>query len=131
MKRIRPMRVSAGLASANNPVAEAFGLPNAPVLTTRAARGTGMAFLELNCERPDAGISAPLCEDAFLVALQTKPSFDFDLYADGRLIAPKRFEAGCVAIFDLRMNLATDQRDPFHAIDLYIPHKSLLAMGDD
>jgi hypothetical protein len=42
-----------------------------------------------------------LCEDVFLVALQTKPSFDFDLYADGRLIAPKGFEAGSVAIFGL------------------------------
>ena len=90
-----------------------------------------MAFLQLNCERRNAGISAPLCEDSFLVALQTKPSPDFDLYADGNSILPQGFEPGSIAIFDLRMNLTTDQRDPFHAIDLYIPHKSLLAMGDD
>src|SRR5260370_27716678 len=56
---------------------------------------------------------------------------DFDLYADGRLILPKGFDADDIAIFDLRTNLATDLRDPFHAVDFYLPHKALVAMGDD
>jgi hypothetical protein len=55
-----------------NAVALAVGLPDAPVLTTRAARGTGMAFLELNCERRNAGITQPVREDAFLIALQNE-----------------------------------------------------------
>jgi hypothetical protein len=29
---------------------------------------------------------------------------DVDLYADGRLVLPKGFDAGDVAIFDLRTN---------------------------
>lgn len=90
-----------------------------------------MAFLELNCQRRNTGITAPVRENAFLIALQLKKADDFDLYADGRSVAPKDFDAGAVAIFDLRMNLATDLRDPFHAINLYIPHTALLAMGDD
>jgi AraC-like DNA-binding protein len=114
-----------------NPVTEAVGVPDAPVLTARAARGTGLAFLELNCERRNIGITHPVREDAFLVALQLKTCPDFDLYADGKSIPPKDFDAGAVAIFDLRMNLATDLRDPFHAINLYLPHKALVAMGDD
>jgi AraC family transcriptional regulator len=118
-------------ASAKNPVALAVGLPDAPVLTTRAARGTGMAFLELNCERSNVGITEAVCEDAFLIALQMQTCPDFDLYADGRLILPKGFDAGDVAIYDLRTNLATDLRDPFHALDLYLPLKALVAMGDD
>jgi len=89
-----------------------------------------MAFLDLNCQRRNAGLSS-VCDDAFLVALQMKPCPDFDLYADGRFIRPKDFDAGAIAIFDLRTNLTADLRDPFHAIDLYLPHKSLLAMGDD
>jgi AraC family transcriptional regulator len=117
-------------ASTKNPVAVAVGLPGAPVLTTRAARGTGMAFLELNCERRNAGITQAVREDAFLIALQLKTCPDFDLYADGRLILPKGFDAGDVAIYDLRTNLASDLRDPFHAVDLYLPLKALAAMGD-
>ena len=104
-----------------NTVALAVGLPDAPVLTTRAARGTGMAFLELNCERRNAGFTQAVREDAFLIALQMKTCPDFDLYADGRLIRPNGFNADDVAIYDLRTNLAADQRDPFHAVDLYLP----------
>lgn len=118
-------------ASAKNPVAEALDLSDAPVVTTRAARGTGIAFLELNCERRNAGITKSVREDAFLIALQLKKAGDFDLYADGRLIQPEGYDSGEVAIFDLRMNLATDLRDPFHAVNLYVPHQAFLAMGDD
>ncbi|MBB4166295.1 hypothetical protein FHX09_000110 [Rhizobium sp. BK538] len=32
-------------------------------------RETGKAFLELNCERRNAGITAPVRENAFLIAL--------------------------------------------------------------
>jgi AraC family transcriptional regulator len=117
--------------SSKNPVTVAVGLPDAPVLTTRAARGTGMAFMELNCERRNAGPTAAVCEDAFLIALQMKRSPDFDLFADGRFVPPNGFEPGEVAIFDLRTNLASDLRDPFHAINLYLPLKALAAMGDD
>ncbi|MDH6230884.1 AraC family transcriptional regulator [Mesorhizobium soli] len=110
----------------------AVGLPDAPVLsTTRAARGTGMEFLELNCERRNSGVTVPVRENAFLIALQLKKATDFDLFAGGRFIRPEGFEAGETAIFDLRMELATDLRDPFHAINLYVPHKALLAMGDE
>ncbi|MEP9372824.1 AraC family transcriptional regulator [Mesorhizobium sp. KR1-2] len=110
----------------------AVGLLDAPALTTaRAARGTGMEFLELNCERRNAGVTVPVRENAFLIALQLRRSTDFDLFAGGRFIQPEGFEAGETAIFDLRMELATDLRDPFHAINLYVPHKALLAMGDD
>ncbi|WP_181170412.1 MULTISPECIES: AraC family transcriptional regulator [unclassified Mesorhizobium] len=101
------------------------------MLVTRAARGTGMAFLELNCRRRNAGITQPVREDAFLISLQMKACADFDLYADGKSILPMDFNAGAIAIFDLRMNLATELRDPFHALSFYVPHRALLAMGDD
>lgn len=121
-----------GAAYKRNPVAVAVGLPDAPVLaTSRAARGTGMEFLELNCTRRNVGITAPVRENAFLFALQLEEASDFDLYADGKSIKPHDFDAGAVAIFDLRMNLASDLRDPFHAVNFYMPHRALLAMGDD
>ncbi|MDH7785463.1 AraC family transcriptional regulator [Ochrobactrum sp. 19YEA23] len=114
-----------------NPVALAVGLPDAPILTARSAKDTGLVFLELNCPNRNAGMTGAVCENAFLIALQIRKASDFDLYADGKSIAPSGFDAGTVALFDLRMNLATDLRDPFHAVNLYIPLKALIKMGDD
>ncbi|PLP60371.1 AraC family transcriptional regulator [Mesorhizobium loti] len=125
------MASTAKSVSMRNPVAMAVGLPDAPVLTTRAAHGTGMQFLELNCERRNTGVTAAVRENAFLFALQLEKAIDFDLYADGKSIQPRDFDAGAVAIFDLRMNLASDLRDPFHAVNFYMPHKALLALGDE
>ena len=119
------------MSATSNPVAEAVGLPEAPVLVTRAARDSGMAFLELDCARRNAGVTGTVREDAFLIALQLTSCGDFDLYADSRAIRPRDFDAGAVAIFDLRMGLATDLRDPFHAVNLYLPHATLTALGED
>jgi AraC family transcriptional regulator len=124
-------QANAGVAPANNPVAVALGLPESPVLASRAARGTGIAFLELEYQRRNLGITGEVHEDAFLLAIQLKTCPDFDLYADGRMIPPKGFDAGEITIFDLRTNLATDLRDPFHAVNLYLPLKALAALGDD
>jgi len=44
-----------------------------------------MAFLELNCERRNAGIIAPVRENAFLIALQLKKAIDFDLFTEDAL----------------------------------------------
>lgn len=125
------MSRSAPAMPARNPVAVAVGLPDAPVLRTRAARGTGMEFLELDCQRRNAGITGAVRENAFLFALQLERAVDFDLYVDGKSIQPRDFDAGAVAIFDLRMNLVSDLRDPFHAVNFYMPHKALLALGEE
>jgi len=114
-----------------NPVADALGMHVAPMLTTSTVCKSGMSFLEFKCDRENVGLTAAVREDAFLIALQLKACPDFDLYADGRLIRPQQFHAGAVALFDLRSNLATDLRDPFHAVDLYLPSKSLDVIADD
>jgi AraC-like DNA-binding protein len=91
-----------------------------------------MSFVELNCESQNVGLTAPVCDDALLIALQLRPCPNFDLYADGKLILPEQFDAsGVIAIYDLRMNLCTDLRDPFHAINLYLPYRSLNLIADD
>lgn len=112
-------------------ITHALDLPEAPVLQTSTACKSGLAFLELAFGRENAGATGQVRDDAFLIALQLKACPDFDLYEDGRLIRPREFEAGAVAIFDLRTNLATDLRDSFHAVDLYIPRKSLDALAED
>ena len=122
--------VTAKTSHGMNPVAAALGVHDAPMLKTSASCKSGMSFLELRCGE-GMGLTAAVREDAFLVALQMKDCPDFDLYADGMLIRPQQFHAGAVAIFDLRSNLATDLRDPFHAVDLYLPSKSLDAIAGD
>jgi AraC family transcriptional regulator len=119
------------MASDRNPVPDALGVPDAPRLLTSATGGFGMSFFELDCFRPNIGYTKPVRDDAFLIALQLRKCQDFDLYEDGRLIRPQQFEAGAVAIFDLRTTLASDLRDPFHAIDLYLPFEALNAISDD
>jgi AraC family transcriptional regulator len=114
-----------------NPVPVALGVPDAPRLIASPSGGFGMAFFELDCFRPNIGLTKPVREDAFLIALQLKKCDDFDLYADGRRIQPQQFDAGAVAIFDLRTTLASDLRDPFHAIDLYLPLAALNATSDE
>lgn len=112
-------------------ITDSLNLQRAPVLQTSTACKSGLAFIELVSDRDHVGTTEPIRDDAFLIALQLQACPDFDLYADGRLIRPREFEAGAVAIFDLRANLAIDRRDPFHAVDLYIPRKSLDALADD
>ena len=115
----------------HNPVADALGMQDAPILTTRALCRSGTAFLELECNSRNVGLTQAIREDAFLIALQLKARPDFDLYADGRLIRSQQFEAGSVAICDLRGNLAADLRDPFHHVDLYLPLAHLDGIADD
>jgi AraC family transcriptional regulator len=119
-------------------------LQQAGTLNTSAACRSGMAFVELKRGPDPAGKTERIPswgallrtersegDDAFLIALQLEACRGFELYADGRLIRPRAFDAGAVAIFDLRMKLAMDRRDPFHAVDLYLPRKSLDAVAQD
>ncbi|HST44130.1 MAG TPA: AraC family transcriptional regulator [Luteimonas sp.] len=106
-------------------------LPHAPVLATRAACMSGMAFLALSSGAEAVGVTTAVRDDAFLIALQLRTCSDFDLYADGRLVRPRDFDAGNVAIFDLRENLAMDRREAFSAVDLYLPQSALASLAED
>lgn len=112
-------------------IADSLDLQHAPVLQTSIASRSGMAFIELASGPAHTGTTMPVADDAFLIALQLRACQDFDLYADGRLIRPRAFDAGAVAIFDLRTKLAMAHRDPFHAVDLYLPRKALDALAED
>ena len=127
-RRVQPEHAE---PSGPHAIADSLNLQRAPVLQTSTACKSGLAFLELVSGPDDVGATEPVHDDAFLIALQLQACPDFDLYADGRLIRPRQFEAGAVAIFDLRTNLAIDRRDPFHAVDLYMPRKSLDALAED
>src|SRR5713226_2710013 len=107
-----------------NRLAEAFRMPKAPTLTTRALHKSTMAVTELRCDQPNFGKTASIPrEDAYLVALQLRACHDHDLYFDGRMIQPINFFAGVTTIFDLRRDPVADLRDPFHSLMFYLPLK--------
>ena len=113
-----------------NPVVAALGSSGARVLGARPLGHAGAAFFEVACGR-NRGLTDSVCEDAFVLSLQMQASRDFRLYADGRPIESQPFDAGSVAIFDLRSNLASDMRDPIHVVDFYLPRRALDAAADD
>lgn len=118
------------MISNRNPVPASLGFPDTPQLFTTGRGGFGMTFFELDCVRPNIGLTEPIRDNAFLVTLQLRPPHDFDLYFDGRMIRPERFNPGAVAIFDLRTTFASEVRAPFDAISLYLPLQALNAISD-
>lgn len=124
-------QIEQGRYSGVRALTDSLELESPPILTTSTACKSGMAFIELTGGPDDVATTEPIRDDAFLIALQLQDCPDFDLYEDGRLIRPREFDAGAIAIFDLRTNLSTDLRDSFHALDLYIPRKSLEALTED
>jgi len=120
-------------------VPDSLHLRDAAVLPAGATCKSGMGFVELVGSRADVGISESVCDDAFMIAVQLKDCPDFDLFVDERAHRHRGFVTGSVAIYDLRANLVYDLRAPrsaqaaesFHAIDFYLPRKSLDSLTDD
>ena len=103
----------------------AFGLEDAPVLTTRSLNKSAMAVTEIR-GRPNLGLTKALpYDDAYYISLHMLPSADHDQFFDGRYVKPENFVAGITSIYDLRCNPIADHRDPFHFLSFYLPRKAL------
>ena len=103
----------------------AFGLEDAPVLSTRSLNKSAMAVTEIR-GRPNLGLTKALpYGDAYYISLHLVPSANHDQFFDGRYVAPENFVAGITSIYDLRCNPIADHRDPFHFLSFYLPRKSL------
>jgi hypothetical protein len=117
-------------ANYRNRLAEAFGMPDAPTLITRALQKSTMVVTELKCDQSNFGMTASIPrEDAYLVALQLRACHDHDLYFDGHLIRPTNWFAGVTSIYDLRRDPVADIRDPYHCLMFYLPRKALDTMS--
>lgn len=113
-----------------NPAAKAFRAPNAPTLVTRALHKSTMSAIELRCDQPNFGKSAPIPrEDAYLIALQLRACPNHDLYFDSRMVRPRNYVEGVTSIYDLRRDPVADLRDPFHCIMFHLPRKALDALS--
>lgn len=111
-------------------LAASLNLQGAPILQTSATCKSGMSFMELVSNENTPWETEPFYDNSFVVALQLQ-AWDFDLYADGRLIRPSGYDAGAIAIYDYRYGLAMERREPFHAVDLFIPRSAFDALAED
>jgi len=115
-----------------NRVADAFGMHDAPTLTTRALHKSTLAVTELRYDGRDFGRTAPIPpEDAYLIALQFRPCHDHDLYFDGQKVKPTNWFPGVTTIYDLRRDPVADLRDPFHSLMFYLPRKVIYALAHE
>jgi hypothetical protein len=112
-------------------LSDAFRMPNAPTLITRALQKSTMAVTELRCDQPDFGKSVPIpCEDAYLIALHVHACSE-SLYFDGRLKGRESHAEGATSIYDLRRSPVTDIRDPYHSLVFYLPRAALDATSSE
>jgi AraC family transcriptional regulator len=98
----------------------------APTLITKALHKSTMVVTELKYDLPNFGMTAPIpTEDAYLIALQLRPSLDQDLYFEGRFVRPSNWFSGALTIYDLRQRPIADIRDPYHSLVFHLPRKAL------
>lgn len=115
-----------------NPLADAFGLPDAPMLVTRTLHKSAMTVTELKCDRPNFGVTKSIpYEDAYLVALMVRECPDHDLWVDGRPVAVTPLAAGDVMLYDLKRDPIARMRSPFHSLHFYLPRKALDNIADE
>lgn len=114
-------------------VPDSLHLKEARLAPAASTCKSGMGFVELIGNRRDVGVSEPVRDKAFMIAVQLQRCPDFDLYIDDRIYRHRDFVTGAVAIYDLRSNLTYDLRpahpsqadEAFHAIDFYLPQQAL------
>jgi len=104
----------------------AFGGPRAAAAVVRELRQGPFTLMEVRCDVPDYGRSAPIpAQDALLVSLQLATTFVYDAWEDGRHVDCLPCGRGMVNLFDLRRNVVTASVQPFHAITFAVPMRAL------
>ena len=119
------------LGAYGSPLAQVFGMHDAPALITQVLHKSTVAVTEIKCRRNFGRTASIPCEDAYLVALQLRACHDHDLYFDGRRIRPMNFFAGVTSIYDLRRDPSWDMRDACHALMFYLPRMTLDAVANE
>lgn len=109
-----------------NLLADAFGLPDAPMLITRTLRKSTMTVTEVRSDHPNFGSTKSIpYEDAFLIALMIRECSDHELWVDGQPVAVAPLSAGDIMIYDLKSDPIACMRSPFHSLHFYLPRKAL------
>jgi AraC-like DNA-binding protein len=119
-------------ANATSAIARAFGMPDTPVLLSRAMRKSTFSLTELRGDGRNFGWTQPMPRrDAWLVALQLRNCTDHDLFFDGRHVRPRNVVAGASMFYDMRREPVANLRDPFHSLMLEVPRRALERVAED
>jgi AraC-like DNA-binding protein len=115
-----------------NTMRTSFGVPDAPVLEARDLTFGPLAVMELRCDRPHYGRSAPVpAQDALLVSLQLRENTSHRIWEDGRPRPPMPVAAGSFCVYDLRGGLIAQSALPFHAVNFNLPLSPLEEAGEE
>jgi len=110
----------------------AFGGTRASAAELRELRFGPFTVIEVRCDAPGYGQSAPIpAQDALLVALQLRANFDYDMWEDGKRLDCLPVSRGMVNINDLRRGVVSASKQPFHALTFALPVQDLSEHGGE
>lgn len=111
---------------------EIFGVPDVPVLITRALHKSQVAVTLIESNRPATVMTEPLpAEDGFLVHLNLEHCPDHELWVADRAIGKCTFGAGETAIHDLRQPPRALIHSQMGSLMFHMPRKLLNEICDD
>lgn len=112
-------------------LAKVFGLPDPPVLVTRATRDSQLAATEIRGDTPNYfGMTKPFPrEDAFLINVTLRDLPDHESWEDGRQAPVTTMFDGQTTIHDLKRTTIVNLQHPFHSIHFYLPRGALDEMA--
>ena len=103
-------------------MAEVFGLPAAPTLTTTALKRAQMAVTRLTSADVGADVTSPIPpEKALLVTLQLRDLAAGALWIGGQSVQSGPLPAGSISIVHLEDEPVYHFADPFDCLQFYIP----------
>ncbi len=116
----------------DNPVAEAFGMSDAPMLITRTMKKSIMSVTDIRSDRQNFGITKHIpYEDAYIISLRLRACPDHDLFFEGRYTKPQNSRDGVTSIYDLRRDPVADIRSTFHSLHFHLPRKVLNDIAEE
>ena len=130
---ILPVNVGGGMGARpdHGALANAFRIPDAPRLVTRALHKSSMVLTEFQ-GAANHGLTAPIpCDDAYLVQLRLRECRRCEYFSEGRHVEAVDRRAGVIQFHDLRRDPAVDLQDPFHVMHLLLPRRVLNGIAEE
>jgi AraC family transcriptional regulator len=116
-----PAVLSANATSFARDMTAAFGGPHSAA-ELRELRFGPFTVMDVRCDVPNYGVSAPIpFQDALLVALQMRACLTYDMWEDGKRLDCLPVRRGMVNVSDLRRNVVSASKVPFHALTFTLP----------
>jgi AraC-like DNA-binding protein len=113
-------------------VVDQFQLEDAPAIVTRVLRKAEIGVIEVRSDNPEFGQSGSLpLEDAYVIFLMLRDFPSHRFWEEGRPAPPGSFQAGQIAICDLKRDPTFLMDKPFHSLNFHLSRAVFDAIADD